>query len=356
MTRVRAERAVTAVAALALLTAAPASAQNQRGVTHACDRACLTRVVDTYVAGLLANDPSRLPLAPNAKLTLNDDVVPRGQAVLGSGGVRPGPHRHRQPAPGRHGHTDGDHQCGRFTVHLRLPAEGEGQPDRGSRGDADPQRRRGRPVRPEDAAEAEPEFHDAHPAGRAGFLLRPHRRRGRVLARVQHQRHARIPSGRVLAARAAPGERLQDDRRRAAGHAADERGGAVRWRLPCGPQYLGPAVPGRGRGIRRRDERRALRAEDGRETESPGAGRGASGGRVLRRPQGRDLRHPGGDGEPRREAALGVGAGLRAHARRVGAHRLQPRLPHRLRRRVLPGACRQRSCARCLRQRRRALR
>ena len=76
MTRVRAERAVTAVAALALLIAAPAWAQNQSGVAHACDRACLTRVVDTYVAGLLANDPSRLPLAPNAKLTLNDDVVP----------------------------------------------------------------------------------------------------------------------------------------------------------------------------------------------------------------------------------------------------------------------------------------
>src|SRR5688500_19448515 len=78
MTRVRAERAVTAVAALALLIAAPAWAQNQSGVAHACDRACLTRVVDTYVTGLLANDPSRLPLAPKARLTLNEDVVPEG--------------------------------------------------------------------------------------------------------------------------------------------------------------------------------------------------------------------------------------------------------------------------------------
>ena len=78
MTRNGAEGVIVAVVVLAGLTAAPA-AQNQRGVTHPCDRACLTRVVDAYVAGLLANDPSRLPLAPNARLTLNDDVVDAGR-------------------------------------------------------------------------------------------------------------------------------------------------------------------------------------------------------------------------------------------------------------------------------------
>jgi hypothetical protein len=66
-------------AVLAWLTAAPAAAQTQRGVTHPCDRACLTRIVDSYVAGLLANDPARVPLAPGAKLTLNDDVVNAGR-------------------------------------------------------------------------------------------------------------------------------------------------------------------------------------------------------------------------------------------------------------------------------------
>jgi hypothetical protein len=75
MTRPGAHRVVIVVALLAWLTAAPAPAQTQRGLTHSCDRACLTRVVDVYVAGLLANDPSRLPLAPGATLTLNDDVV-----------------------------------------------------------------------------------------------------------------------------------------------------------------------------------------------------------------------------------------------------------------------------------------
>ena len=41
-------------------------AQNQRDITAPCDRACLTRVVDAYVAGLIANDPARVPFAPGA--------------------------------------------------------------------------------------------------------------------------------------------------------------------------------------------------------------------------------------------------------------------------------------------------
>jgi hypothetical protein len=57
------------------LAAAPSLAQNQRNVTHPCDRACLTRFVDAYFDGLIANDPSRVPLAPQARVTLNDDVV-----------------------------------------------------------------------------------------------------------------------------------------------------------------------------------------------------------------------------------------------------------------------------------------
>jgi hypothetical protein len=64
---------------LVFLTSAPAWAQTQRGITHPCDRACLTRHVDSFVGALLANDPTRLPLAPNARLTLNDDVVSAGR-------------------------------------------------------------------------------------------------------------------------------------------------------------------------------------------------------------------------------------------------------------------------------------
>jgi hypothetical protein len=67
--------------ALLLLAAAalPAAAQNQGGITHPCDRACLTRFIDAYLDGLIANDPSRVPLASGAKVTLNDDVVELGR-------------------------------------------------------------------------------------------------------------------------------------------------------------------------------------------------------------------------------------------------------------------------------------
>src|SRR5690606_22114812 len=57
------------------LLAAPASAQNQSGITYDCDRACLTGFVDAWMNGLIANDASGIPLAPDAKITLNDDVV-----------------------------------------------------------------------------------------------------------------------------------------------------------------------------------------------------------------------------------------------------------------------------------------
>jgi hypothetical protein len=67
------------IATLTLLAAGTAMAQTQRDVTAACDRACLTRVVDAYVAGLIANDPARVPFAANARVTLNDDVVAAGK-------------------------------------------------------------------------------------------------------------------------------------------------------------------------------------------------------------------------------------------------------------------------------------
>jgi len=70
---------VLTTAMLTLLAATTATAQTQRDATHACDRACLTRVIDAYVAGLIANDPARVPFAPGAKLTLNDDVVAAGK-------------------------------------------------------------------------------------------------------------------------------------------------------------------------------------------------------------------------------------------------------------------------------------
>ena len=65
----RVRSACVAFTSLWLLAAAPSFAQTQSGVTFACDRACLTRVVDAYLEGLVANDPARVPLAPGARIT-----------------------------------------------------------------------------------------------------------------------------------------------------------------------------------------------------------------------------------------------------------------------------------------------
>ncbi|MFO7326422.1 MAG: hypothetical protein DIU62_011975, partial [Pseudomonadota bacterium] len=64
--------------------ATPVLAQNQSGITHPCDRACLTRCIDAYLAGLIANDPARVPLARGARVTLNDDVVDLGRVFWDS--------------------------------------------------------------------------------------------------------------------------------------------------------------------------------------------------------------------------------------------------------------------------------
>src|SRR5437764_1467215 len=46
----------------------------------ACDRACLTGFIDTYFNALAANNPSAVPLAPNAKITTNGQVMRLEQA------------------------------------------------------------------------------------------------------------------------------------------------------------------------------------------------------------------------------------------------------------------------------------
>jgi hypothetical protein len=50
----------------------------------ACDRACLTGVIDTYFKALAANTPGAVPLAPNAKITSNGKLVKLDQAFWDS--------------------------------------------------------------------------------------------------------------------------------------------------------------------------------------------------------------------------------------------------------------------------------
>jgi hypothetical protein len=73
----------------ALLLAASGSLISPRAVAagasplgasdKACDRACLDAFVDQYLAALVAHDPSRLPMAKNAKTTETGVVVPLGE-------------------------------------------------------------------------------------------------------------------------------------------------------------------------------------------------------------------------------------------------------------------------------------
>jgi hypothetical protein len=54
-----------AVATIALASTSTASAQT----AQPCDRACLLGIADAYFAALVAHDPSKAPMAPNAKFT-----------------------------------------------------------------------------------------------------------------------------------------------------------------------------------------------------------------------------------------------------------------------------------------------
>lgn len=61
--------------AAAFLSADNASAQS-------CDRACLLGIADAYLAALVAHDPSKAPMAPNAKFTEQAQVTRAGEGVL----------------------------------------------------------------------------------------------------------------------------------------------------------------------------------------------------------------------------------------------------------------------------------
>jgi hypothetical protein len=62
-----------------LLATAVASTASAQGT---CDRACLLKTADDYVAALVAHDPSKAPMAPNAKFTEQTKVMKVGEEGL----------------------------------------------------------------------------------------------------------------------------------------------------------------------------------------------------------------------------------------------------------------------------------
>jgi hypothetical protein len=47
-----------------------------------CDRACLLAIADSYLSALVAHDPSKAPIAPNAKFTEQAQVMAVGEGSL----------------------------------------------------------------------------------------------------------------------------------------------------------------------------------------------------------------------------------------------------------------------------------
>jgi hypothetical protein len=78
--------AALASTALAFTMAGPAAAQ-QAGAARACDRACLIDLGEQYLKALVAHDPSRAPISPQARYTENgvELLMPDGLWRIASG-------------------------------------------------------------------------------------------------------------------------------------------------------------------------------------------------------------------------------------------------------------------------------
>ena len=70
------------VAAALMLAASASAAPIGRGVAPACDRACMTGIVDHYLAALVRHDPAGLPLNRDVKFTEN-----AARLEIGAGGL-----------------------------------------------------------------------------------------------------------------------------------------------------------------------------------------------------------------------------------------------------------------------------
>jgi hypothetical protein len=64
---------------LITLAAAPSSAQTAK--PGACDRTCLDKLLDSYLAAVVAHDPSRVSIAPGAKFVENTKPMKPGEGL-----------------------------------------------------------------------------------------------------------------------------------------------------------------------------------------------------------------------------------------------------------------------------------
>ena len=72
----------TAALSLSVITSTATFARaGQAAGAGGCDRACLNGIADRYLAALVAHDPAKAPLAPNAKFTEQAKVLPVGDGL-----------------------------------------------------------------------------------------------------------------------------------------------------------------------------------------------------------------------------------------------------------------------------------
>jgi hypothetical protein len=74
---------------LMLAAAALAPSAHAQPRAAACDRACLNALVDSYLAALVAHDPSRVPIAPNARFVENVQAKKPGEGLWQSASAVP---------------------------------------------------------------------------------------------------------------------------------------------------------------------------------------------------------------------------------------------------------------------------
>lgn len=122
------KRMLEAVVLATLVGIAATAAAGQRGQGATCDRACLLGLADTYIAALAAHDPSKAPLAPNARFTEQAKMIPVGDGLWKSAVA--GPTTFKIPVP--------DPVAGQIGVMLMMKAAPSAFPAPPARGNAPP--------------------------------------------------------------------------------------------------------------------------------------------------------------------------------------------------------------------------
>jgi hypothetical protein len=117
-------KTVTQIVTLVALLCTSAAAAHAQSAS--CDRACLLGIADTYVAALVAHDPSKAPMAPAAKFTEQSKVLAVGDGLWKSAVA--GPTTFKIPVP--------DPVSGQIGVILMMKASAAAFPAGPARGNA----------------------------------------------------------------------------------------------------------------------------------------------------------------------------------------------------------------------------